>query len=86
MGSLIAISAGPLTSDIFLLDRNQLQAKARDLTNKEFDSTAAVDISLNGDVIFSNFVLLFHEIPPIKGLRLITNEELKNVNPHSTLT
>ncbi len=52
-GPLLVISAGPLTSDIFLLNRFQLGAGAIDLTKAKFGATAGVDISPNGDVLFS---------------------------------
>ena len=38
-GPLIAISAGPLISDIYLIDRNRLRAGARNLTKKKFNAT-----------------------------------------------
>ena len=84
---LIVISAGPPTSvsDVFLINRNQLGAGARNLTKHKFGATVAVDISSKGDVLFSNASILFHEVPPIEGLYLIPNEELKKLNPRPTL-
>lgn len=84
-GPLLVISAGPLTSDIFLLNRFQLGAGVSNLTKAKFGATAGVDISPNGDVLFSNSIVLFHEIPPIEGLYLIPNEELRKANPNVTL-
>ena len=84
-GPLLVISAGPLTSDIFLIDRNRLWKGARDLTKGKFDATAYVDISPNGDVLFCNFLIEFHEVPPIEGLYLIPNDEIKKANPQATL-
>ena len=51
---IIAISAGLIASNIFLIDRNRLRAGARNLTENRFNTTKRVGISYNGDILFTN--------------------------------
>ncbi len=83
-GSLIAISAGHIPSDIYLIDRNRIRDGARNLTNNRFNATDDVDISPNGDILFTNtHVLAFPDVP--KGLYLMKADEVKKVKPQATL-
>ena len=80
----IVISAGRIPSDIFLINRNQLRAEARNLTQKRFNATRRVDISPNGDILFKNsHTAPFPEV--IRGLYLMPNDEVKKVKPQATL-
>ncbi len=83
-GPNIAISAGRIPYDIFLINRNQLSKGARNLTNKRFNDIWSVDISSNGDILFRNS----HPVPfpeVIVGLYLMPNDEVKKVKPQATL-
>jgi Tol biopolymer transport system component len=83
-GPLIAISAGPVASNIFLIDRNRLRAGARNLTENRFNTTKRVDISPNGDILFTNtHANPFPEV--ITGLYFMPNDEVKKVKPQATL-
>ena len=80
----IVISAGRAPSDIFLINRNQLRAEARNLTQKRFNDIWRVDISPNGDILFRNsHTVPFPEV--IRGLYLMPNDEVKKVKPQATL-
>ena len=80
----IVISAGRGISDLFLINRNQLRAGARNLTKKRFNATSRVDISINGDILFR--IKQIHIEPEIiEGLYLMPNDEVKKVNPQATL-
>ena len=81
---IIAISAGPVASNIFLIDRNRLRAGARNLTENRFNTTKRVRISYNGDILFTNtHANPFPEV--ITGLYLMPNDEVKKVKPQATL-
>jgi hypothetical protein len=81
---IIAISAGLIASNIFLIDRNRLRAGARNLTKKRFNATGRVDISPNGDILFTNtHANPFPEV--ITGLYFMPNDEVKKVKPQATL-
>ncbi len=84
-GPNIVISAGPGISDLFLINRNQLRAGARNLTQKRFNrTTTRVDISINGDILFTNAPTApFPEV--VIGLYLIPNNEVRKVKPEVTL-
>ena len=80
----IVISAGRGISDLFLINRNQLKAKARNLTKNRFNATRGVDISPNGDILFTNSPLnAFIEVDV--GLYLMPSDEVKKVKPQATL-
>jgi hypothetical protein len=81
---IIAISAGLIASNIFLIDRNRLRAGARNLTENRFNTTKRVDISPNGDILFTNtHANPFPEV--ITGLYFMPNDEVKKVKPQATL-
>ena len=83
-GPLIVISAGPIDSDLYLINRNQLKKGARNLTENRFNATSYVDISPNGDILFGN--LEINPLPEvIKGLYLMPSDEIKKVKPNTTL-
>ncbi len=83
-GPIIAISAGAIASNIFLIDRNRLRAGARNLTKNRFNATRRVDISPNGDILFTNtHARPFPEV--ITGLYFMPNDEVKKVKPQATL-
>ncbi len=83
-GPLIVISAGPLSSDIYLIDRNRLRAGARNITKNRFNATGHVDISPNGDILFTNAEInAFPEV--VVGLYLMPNDEVRKVKPEATL-
>ena len=79
---IIAISAGPTASNIFLIDRNRLRVEARNLTKNKFNATGRVALSSNGDLLFAN-----GRFAPdvIDGLYLMPNDEIKKVKPQATL-
>ena len=83
-GPYIVISAGPLTSDLYLIDRSRLAVKARDLTKKRFNATGRVDISRNGDILFTNSQINpFPDVP--EGVYLIPRDEIKKGTPQAKL-
>lgn len=84
-GPNIVISAGPGISDLFLINRNRLRAGARNLTQKRFNrTTTRVDISINGDILFTNAPTApFPEV--VIGLYLIPNNEVRKAKPEATL-
>lgn len=80
----IVISAGRGISDLFLINRNQPKAEARNLTKKRFNATSRVDISPNGDILFT--IKQIHIEPEIiEGLYLMPNDEVKKVKPQVIL-
>ncbi len=83
-GPFIVISAGPIDSDLYLINRNQLRKGARNLTENRFNATSYVDISPNGDILFENFIINFFP-DVITGIYLMSNDEIKKVNPQATL-
>ena len=75
-GPLIAFSEWSSDSDIYLINRNQLRKGARNLTQNRFNYIRSVDISTNGDILFTNS----HSNPfpeVIRGLYLIPSDEVK---------
>lgn len=67
-------------SDIYLIDRSvpMVQAKKRDLTRQQFSLIWGLDISQNGDIVFT------HERTgpaPATGIYLIPKHELKKLRP-----
>ena len=83
-GPLIAFCEWSSASDIHLINRNQLRKGARNLTKNRFNSIRNVDISANGDILFTNSRLNpFPEV--IQGLYLMPNDEVKKVKPQATL-
>ncbi len=81
---IIAISAGLIASNIFLIDRNRLRAGARNLTENRFNTTKRVGISYNGDILFTNtHANPFPEV--IIGLYFMPSDEVKKVKPQATL-
>ena len=66
--------------DVYLINRNQSDEKARNLTQKQFEEVWDLDISINGDIIFTNTQT--GENPLAKtGLFLIPNSEIKKQVP-----
>ncbi len=67
-------------NDVYLINRNQSDEKARNLTQKQFEEVWDLDISINGDIIFTNVPT--GENPLAKtGLFLIPNNEIKKQVP-----
>lgn len=76
----IAGHDGEVENDVYLIDRNQSDEKARNLTQKQFEEVWDLDISINGDIIFTNVPT--GENPLAKtGLFLIPNSEIKKQVP-----
>ena len=71
--------------DAYLLDRNEIPAKARDLTQKRFDTIWDIDISHAGDVVFTNYPTGNRVPEPPYGIYLIPREELKTGLPNAQL-
>ena len=70
--------------EVFLINRRHPDKKARDLTQHRFDEILDLDISENGDVIFTNY----HTDgapPPKRGIYLIPNREIEKEVPKATL-
>ncbi len=66
--------------DAYLIDRNDKNAGARNLTQKRFDEVNDIDISHNGDIIFTNRQTgIFPH--PVYGVYLIPNQELRKRVP-----
>ena len=87
-GTLIAYvahdGARPLVEDVYLFDRKQPDVKARNLTQKRFDSVWYIDISEAGDVIFTNETVDGAPLPKV-GIYLIPNSEIEKPVPKATL-
>ncbi len=70
--------------EVFLVNRRHPDKKARDLTQHRFDQILDLDISENGDIIFTNF----HTDgapPPKRGIYLIPNREIEKEVPKARL-
>ena len=70
--------------DAYLIDRHHIQEAARDLTKLRFDAIWDIDISHNGDVVFTNSPTALP--PDMKyGVYLIRSHELKKGTPSPDL-
>lgn len=70
--------------DAYLIDRKAVPAKARDFTQKRFDSIWDIDISHAGDVVFTNFDT--GRAPETQyGVYLIPRHELETAFPNAQL-
>ena len=87
-GPYILIVADPdngfFAADAYLIDRNQVHAKAHNLTQDRFDFVWNIDISHAGDVVFTNTPTGI-EPAPLYGVYLIPRDELKNDFPKAKL-
>ena len=66
--------------EVFLVNRRHPDEEARDLTQHRFDGIQDLDISENGDIIFTNY----HTDgapPPKRGVYLIPNREIEKEVP-----
>lgn len=66
--------------EVFLVNRRHPDKEARDLTQHRFDGIQDLDISENGDIIFTNY----HTDgapPPKRGVYLIPNREIEKEVP-----
>ena len=66
--------------EVFLVNRRHPDKEARDLTQHRFDGIQDLDISENGDIIFTNY----HTDgapPPKRGIYLIPNREIEKEVP-----
>ncbi len=77
-------SEPPFVTDVYLFDRKQPDVKARNLTQKRFDSVWYIDISEAGDVIFTNETVDGAPLPKV-GIYLIPNSEIEKPVPKATL-
>ena len=88
-GDLIVFVSDPpvhfFAGDAYLIDRRRLREGARDLTKLRFDFVVDVDISKNGDVVFTNSPTALHEEEPKYGVHLIRSQELKKATPKAEL-
>ncbi len=66
--------------DVYLIDRNQSDEKARNLTQKQFEEVWDLDISINGDIVFTNVPTGVNPNPKT-GIFLIPNSEIKKETP-----
>lgn len=87
-GPYILIAADPdngfFAADAYLIDRNQVHAKAHNLTQDRFDFVWNIDISHAGDVVFTNTPTGREPAPPY-GIYLIPRDALKNDLPKAEL-
>ena len=70
--------------EVFLVNRRHPDKEARDLTQHRFDGIQDLDISENGDIIFTNY----HTDgapPPKRGIYLIPNREIEKEVPKARL-
>ena len=70
--------------EVFLVNRRHPDKEARDLTQHRFDEIQDLDISENGDIIFTNY----HTDgapPPKRGIYLIPNREIEKEVPKARL-
>ena len=70
--------------EVFLVNRRHPNKQARDLTQHRFDGIQDLDISEDGDVIFTNY----HTDgapPPKRGIYLIPNREIEKEVPKARL-
>ena len=84
---IVFVSEAPVdffAYDAYIIDRRRPQNDARDLTKLRFDEIVSVDISINGDVVFTNSPTGLHE--GIKyGVYLIRSQEVKKPKPKAEL-
>ncbi len=70
--------------DVYIIDRRRLREGARDVTKLRFDAIWDIDISKNGDIVFTNYDTALHQ--GIKyGVYLIRSHDLKNATPKAEL-
>ncbi len=83
-GPLIAVAGDQHAKihkhDVFLVNTNQLNAGARNLTDKQFDIISDVAISQNGDILFTNISRWDDK----QGLYLIPKSEMHKPSPKVT--
>lgn len=80
---IIFTARRPETSiiDIYLIDGRKPKEKARNLTQGRFALIGDIDISKNGDIVFTNRRPSRPPNPP-KGIHLIKNDELNAAKPN----
>ncbi len=71
-----------LETDVYLIDRNQPDEKARNLTQRRFEEVWDLDISINGDIVFTNVPIGENPLPKT-GIFFIPNNEIKNQVPNA---
>lgn len=79
-----AVDNNTFAFDAFLIERDKLQAKAHNLTSKRFDVVWDIDISHNGDVVFTNYPTGIEPEPPY-GVYFIAHQNLKDAFPKAEL-
>lgn len=79
-----AIEEAFFAFDAYLIDRNKFPIKAHNFTQQRFDTIWDIDISHNGDVVFTNYDT--GRAPEVKyGVYLIPREELETGFPNAEL-
>ena len=72
--------------DAYLIDKRHIPEVARDLTKLRFDEIVGIDISHNGDVVFTNSPTALHPDMDLKyGVYLIRSQDLKKRTPKAEL-
>ncbi len=67
--------------DVYLIDRNQPDKKPHNLTQRQFEVVWDIDISIDGDIIFTN-IPTGENLLPETGIYLIPNSEIKKQVPN----
>ncbi len=71
--------------DVYLLDRENLDAEAKKLTQGQHSEIIDADISPDRDVIFTNHSFIIIEKAPKRGLYLVPNDEVQKKKPTAKL-
>ncbi len=86
-GPLIALIANVddskplLNSAVYIININDIPLKMHRLTPDKFNFSLNIDISQNGDIIFTNHSIFREAQPERKGIYLIPHHELKKASP-----
>lgn len=71
--------------DVYLLDRENLNAETKKLTRGQHSEIIDADVSPDRDVVFTNHSFVIIEEKLKRGLYLVPNDEVEKKNPTATL-
>ena len=66
--------------EAYLIDTSEVPLRARVLTQNRFNDVWDIDISRNGDIVFTNLPIGIGNPPPKRGIYFIPKRELNKVN------
>lgn len=75
----------PFNNAIYVVNTNEMPLKAHRLTQDKFHDVLNIDISQNGDIVFTNTPFIKRDPPLTTGIHYISTQELTNASPKITL-